>query len=148
MPPTAGASQGQVNLNERAHVAVPILPTQDFNKVVGSTVSADTANSALTLLPKEGFGASLANGTSTAYGSSPITFSLVGNGQLVWGVDSNALAQALAGKDQSAFQNVVNSFPGVQEARARIEPFWRHTFPTNPKDIQIVISQPQEATSR
>jgi hypothetical protein len=142
--PVSGAA-GQVNLNERAHVQIPVLPTQDFNRLVAATVSADTENATLTLTPKEGFGANLLSATSSVLGADPITFTLTGSAQLVWGVDSGALAQALAGKDQSAFQTIVNGFPGVQEARARIEPFWSHSFPPVPKDITIVIAAPQEA---
>lgn len=144
LPATAGA-EGKTNLNQRAHVEVPVLPTQDFNRLVGGTVSADAQNAQLSLNPKQDFTASLVTSSDTpAYGSTPITFSLAGTAQLVWQVDNMTLAQALAGKDQSAFQTVVNGFPGVQEARARIEPFWQHTFPSDPKKIQVIIASPQE----
>ena len=149
MPSTAvSGAAGQVNLNERAHVTVPVIPTQAFNRLVGGTVSADAENSTLKLTPKDGFGASLVNATSSVPGSDPLTFTLTGSAQLVWSVDGAALSQALAGKDQSAFQTVVNGFPGVQEARARIEPFWSHTFPADAKDIKIIITAPQEASSQ
>jgi hypothetical protein len=148
MPASAATAQGQVNLNERAHVQVPVFPTQDLNRLIASSVSSDTQEATLTLNPKDGFGATILNATSTVVGSSPISFEFNGTAQIVWGVDGNALAQALAGKDQSAFQTIVNGFPAVQEARARIEPFWRHTFPSDPKDIKVMISQAQETPSQ
>ncbi len=147
MPATAGAATGQTTLNLRAHIIVPVFPTEALNRTIGGTVSADAANADLTLLPKDGFGANIV-GTTTAYGTLPITFSFSGNAQLVWNVDSAALTSALAGKDQNAFQTVVNGFPGVQEARARIEPFWQHTFPSDPTKIQVVLAEPQEPKSQ
>lgn len=145
MPPTLTETQGQVKVNLRAHVDVPILSTQEFNKTIGGSVTTDVENSTLTLNPKDSFEAMLVNATSTTLGTEPLTFTLSGTAQLVWGVDANALSQALAGKDQSAFQTVVNGFPGVQEARARIEPFWRQNFPEDPKGIQINVAAPQES---
>lgn len=147
-PPTLSTTSGQVNLNERAHVDIPILPSQALDQQLGGITDSDVQNSTLALAPKQGFTATLSNTTSTMLGSSPITFVMSGSAQLVWSVDQNALSQALAGKDQSAFQTVVNGFPGVQEARARIEPFWRHTFPADPKEIKVIISAPQESSGQ
>jgi hypothetical protein len=147
LPATQTSTAGQVNLNQRAHVQVPVLPTQEFDRLIGGAVSADAENAVLTLVAKDGFAASLVNATSTTIGSTPVTFALSGSAQLVWEVDSGALAQALAGKDQSAFQTIVNNFPGVQEARARIEPFWRQSFPADPAKIQVLVTEPKDASS-
>ena len=68
---------------------------------------------------------------------------LSGNGILVAIVDTDALAQALAGRDQNAFQNIVANFPGVESAKARIEPFWSSSFPKDLTDIKIVVERPQ-----
>ena len=146
MPQAPATTPGQITLNERAHVQIPVFPSSDLNRAIASSVSADAENANITLIAKQGFGATL-TGTSTSYGGSPVAFSLTGTAQLVWDVDTNAISQALAGKDQSAFQTVINGFPGVQEARARIEPFWQHTFPMDPKKIQVVVSEPSEVTN-
>ena len=75
----------------------------------------------------------------TIFGSNILIFTLSGAAQLVWNVDAVALAEALAGKEEGAFQAIVAGFPGVEEARARVQPFWKNSFPENPADIRIKI---------
>ena len=56
---------------------------------------------------------------------------------------ARTLARTLAGRDGSAFQTIINKeFPGIKEAKARIEPFWSNTFPKDPASIRIVVSEP------
>lgn len=140
--PSTVESDTQVRLHEKIHVLVPVFPTDAFNRMLASTVSADAENSTISLIPGSGFDANIQSTSSTAYGSTPVTFSLAGSADLRWVVDSNALTAALAGKDQSAFQTIVNGFPSIQEARARIEPFWKHTFPNDATKIKIIVKEP------
>jgi hypothetical protein len=72
----------------------------------------------------------------------PLKFTLTGKALLVWEVDAAALASALAGRDSDAFQTIVDGFPGVQEAHARIEPLWKKTFPAEASDIKISVVKP------
>jgi hypothetical protein len=135
--PEAG---GSVRIHETAHVQVPVFDAAAFATAVGSAVSADTGAESITLVPGSGFSAQIA-GTPTL-GTDPLPLTLTGQAQLIWNIDTAALAQALAGRDQSAFQTIIGGFPGIAEARARVEPFWRSTFPTNPKDINIIVTAP------
>jgi hypothetical protein len=144
--PPSNAAESKVNVNVRAKVEIPVLPSKTLNKTIAETVSADAENASISLIPKQDFGATIV-GTSTSYSSTPLNFALTGSAQLIWDIDSSALASALVGKDQTAFQNIVNGFPGVQEARARIEPFWTHTFPTDPQKIKVVVGDPMETTN-
>ena len=70
-------------------------------------------------------------------------FSLDGTAQLVWKVDTALLAEALLGRDESAFQAIVESFPGIEEAHARIEPFWSNAFPGDATAIKVRVEEPQ-----
>src|SRR5262249_46222562 len=143
--PPSPQAQGQVQLQEKAHVSVPVFPTKLFVGTIGSAVASDAGQNDIALVPKQGFGAAYGNATSSfALGTDPIVFSLSGSAQLVWNVDGNGLAQALAGKDQSSFQTIANGFAGIQEAHARIEPFWTSTFPVDPKSISVLIQSPAE----
>ena len=54
------------------------------------------------------------------------------------------LAAALAGKDKEAFQVISKSFPGIEEARARVQPFWSGRFPEDPESIRIKVEDPTE----
>jgi hypothetical protein len=140
MPNSVGTNN-MVQVNESAHVDVAIAPEGLFASTIGQTVAADVATDTLTLIPQSGFGVTVTS-TSAQWGSDPITFTLSGHAMLVWTVDAQKLAIALAGKSQDAFQGIVSSFPGVQSAHARIEPFWESRFPTSPGDIRVTVENP------
>ena len=142
-PSTPGTGNA-IEIHESAHVDVPVLPAASLAAAVASAVAADITPGAVTLVPGTGFGTNYAD-TSGPWGTNPITFTLVGNAQIVWNVDTAALAQALAGKSQSAFASIIGNFPGVQSAKARIEPFWESNFPSNPKEITVTIEPPAAA---
>lgn len=132
-----------IGIHERIHISAPVFPSDLFAQMVGSSVTADAETSSLKLVGGKGYTASSTDTATTTPGTTPLHFTLVGAATLVWEVDQTALAKALAGRDQSAFKTIIANFPGVQEARARIEPFWKSTFPADSNAIKIVISAPQ-----
>lgn len=141
MPSTPEAGN-TVRIHESAHVNVVSIPSDTFASAVAQTVAANVQTGSVKLVPAAGFAINLKDASST-FGTEPITFNLSGRAQIVWIVDTQALAQALAGRGSAAFTTIVSNFPGVQSAHARIEPFWQNTFPTNPADIHITIEAPK-----
>lgn len=136
--PSTPEAGGGARIHQRAHVVIPVFPSAVF----AQTVYADANGDSVRLVPGSDFAAQILD-SSAALGTAPLQFSLSGQAQLVWNVDVTELASALAGKEQDAFQAIVTQFPGIQEARARIEPFWKSTFPTDPTTINIEIQAPK-----
>ena len=133
---------GGVRINESAHVAIPAFSQSDFAAAIAQASSIDTSGATVTLAPGTGFGAQpLA--TSTALGSDALQFSLSGSALIVWNVDAGVLQRALAGKEQGAFQTIIGGIPSVASATARVEPFWKGTFPASANSIKVVIVPPQ-----
>lgn len=137
--PTQEAGGG-VRLHEKAHVVIPAFPTAEFATTIGGASGIDAT--AISFVPGDDFTAQML-ATTSAVGSGPLQFALSGSATMVWQVDTIALQQALAGKPQAGFQEVVKRFPGIEEARARVEPFWRNTFPTEPSAIRVTIGEPK-----
>ena len=136
--PSTTEAGGGVRIHERAHVVLVAFPKDAFAQAVAKTVSADADNASITLKPGEGFGAKTTT-PPEAWGTQMIDFSLTGKAQLVWNVDTQALANALANRHESAFQTIVTGFPSIQEAHARIQPFWKSTFPDASKIVINVV---------
>ena len=143
MPNTAEAA-GTVRIHQAARVEVAVVPSDAFSSIVAQTVAANVENGTVRLVPKDGFTVELIDANAT-WGNDPIDFTLKGQAEIVWVVDTEALAAALAGRNSQAFQTIVSNFPGVQSARARIEPFWERTFPSKASDIHITVEVPQAA---
>ena len=141
--PNTTESAGSVTIHEKARIDVVLVSKDGFAKAVAKSVSANSDDSPVVLEPRQGF-ALRGESASSTLGSAPLTFIPAGEALLVWKVDTSALAQALAGKEASAFQTIVSGFPGIEEAHARIEPFWKTTFPANPSSIKIRLQAPKE----
>lgn len=71
-----------------------------------------------------------------------ITFSFAGNVKIIWSIDTNSIQQALAGKDKSSFSNILASIVGVEKADLVIKPFWKQSFPDDPKKIYVDVVNP------
>lgn len=138
--PSVPEGDSNLRIHERARIEIPVFPADDFAYLVGQSVSAEAASGDMMLVPGEGFGAQR-EGSSTSTPSS-IPFTLQGSAQLVWKIDVGALAEALAGREENAFQAIVATFPGIEEARARIEPFWQKSFPTDASKIKVKVEEP------
>lgn len=143
MPNTA-EGDSSVRVREQVAVQVPVFATDVLANTLAQSYSADASIHDVDLVPSSDFAVTSADTASTTLGSDPISFTLNGKAQLVWRVDSAALASALAGHDQGAFETIIGGFPFVQEAKARIEPFWASAFPKSAQNIVIVVEPTQK----
>lgn len=134
-----------IQVKEAIHVELPVFDSNVFAQSVAKAASIDTQESRVYLASLSGVTAAPGMASSTL-GSTPITFTLSGKSQVVWQIDTQALAQALLKKDRDAFQTIVNGFPGIQESQAQIQPFWSRTFPAQSKDIDIIVVPPKQAS--
>ncbi len=141
-PTTTQMPGGTIRIDETVHAVAPVFSAVALGQSVGSAVSADVQNEDVTLVPGSGFSSAL-SGQQPVLGTDPVQFSLSGQGELLWTVDASALQNALAGKNQGAFQAVIAGFPGIEEAYAKVEPFWKNTFPSNPADIRVIMTTPK-----
>jgi hypothetical protein len=145
--PDTDATGTQVQINETAHVELPVFESATFATTVAQAMAITTDNTPVTLIGGSGYGAQSTDSSPVNLGTDPIDFSLVGNATVVWSVDTAALAQALAGRDQNVFQTIIGGFAGIEAASARIEPFWSGNFPTDPSKIKIMVENPGSAAS-
>ncbi len=139
--PTTSEGGTNANIREKATALVPLLPADSFALAVARTVSAEAEGASIRLVGLNDYGGLLVSASSTP-GVDPILFQLTGQAMLIWEVNASELAQALAGRDQSAFQTIVTGFPGIQSATALIEPFWSSSFPGDANRIRIKIADP------
>lgn len=134
---------GGVRIHEKATVVMPIFPEAAFAQAIGQAVSASAEGQTLSIRFNNAISATASSTLAQGeMGQKPLVFSLSGTGQLIWKVDASVLSQALAGKEESAFQTIIQGFVSVEEARARITPFWQKRFPQDPAKIGITLEDP------
>lgn len=136
---------GGVRIGERARVRMPVFERTALGSAIGEAVSAHAEGNSIEITFSDSVSASLSKPLAgDAYGIEPLEFSISGMAQLVWQLDTEGLASALSGKGEAAFQTIVSSFPAVEEARARLVPFWKKSFPADPSQIHIVVEMPPQ----
>lgn len=139
--PTTNEAGTSVRIHEKAHWEIPVFPKDAFAQAVAKVAFTDSETAPVSMEPLEDFSVhALAAGDQSTAGT--LNLVLSGSALIIWNVDTNTLTTALQGKDSSAFQGIVNSFPSIQEAHARIAPFWKSSFPTNASDIKVNILKP------
>lgn len=144
LPPT-NEPGGGVRISERATVSVPTFDSKMLARSLAQAVSADAEGADINIRFTDAATAQSVGTLEAAdLGRESITFSIMGRGQLIWQLDLPALQEALAGREEAAFQPIVQGFAAIEEARARITPFWKHSFPKDPEAISITVSDPPE----
>lgn len=134
---------GGVRIHEKARVEVPVFLAETFAGIVAQAMTVGSDNASVYLVTGSDFTAHMKPTDTPALGVDAINFSLSGAANIVWNIDEAALREALAGRESEAFQAIVKGFPSIQEAHARIEPFWKGTFPKDAGDIKVKIAEPE-----
>lgn len=137
--PPIREGENNVRIGERLRVELPVFPADPFAKEVAEAVSAEAEVGEIILKKGEEFSAKIVGAQFSP--ESPFSFSLSGTAQIVWRVNEQPLRDALAGHDESAFQTIIKGFAGVEEAHARIEPFWSSSFPEDADGIKVKIKE-------
>jgi len=137
--PNTPEGNNNVRIGEHLVAEVPVFATDQLAATMAQSISSDTQLLKVTFVPDTNFSARYADVATTSLGTDPISFTLTGKAQIVWIVDKTAIKNALAGRDQGAFQTIISGFPFIQEAKARIEPFWSSTFPKDPNGIDVIV---------
>lgn len=140
MPHSAEAGGG-ARIHERARIELPVFDTAGFAAIVAESVAADAESGDVSLQNTDAL--TVRRDPSTTSNTAPIQFTIEGRALLVWHIDTPELAAALAGRDEGAFQAIVEGFPGVEKAEARIEPFWKNTFPEDSSAIKVKVQEPE-----
>ena len=73
-----------------------------------------------------------------------ITFSLNGNAKILWNIATDDIKKSLVSKQKTSFSDIMAAAPGVEKADLLIQPFWKQSFPEDPKKIKVDVVYPNE----
>lgn len=130
--------KGLVTIREKATLDVAVFPSHAFATATARAAGIDVGDAQTIFAANPDFLAT-PNGKTTAT-SSVLTLSIAGSGRIHWGVDGNALAAALAGKDKAAFQTIIKNFLGIDKATANVMPPWASKFPADASKITVRVA--------
>lgn len=138
--PDSTKSSDTVTLAEKGSIVAVVFPEEALARAVafksigtydGSAVSFAGVDG-LTIKPSE---------ATLAPDATEYTFNISGNTSIVWKIDSEKIAGAVAGKSRQSAEVALKSFLELDSATIVLRPFWANSFPADPKKIQVVIQK-------
>lgn len=131
-------SAGSVDLRLKGTIRAVVFPNEALAKAVAyQTLGVYTGEPVM--LP-DVTGLSLTPVAEPSEGT--FAFNLSGSTQIVWKVDGDKIAGAVAGKKRNAAQTILSGFTEVEKAVLILRPFWAGTFPEDPAEIEVVVKEP------
>lgn len=143
--PDAAKDSSTVTLAEKGTITAVVFPEEALARAIafksigtydGSAVGFDSV-AGLTVRPSE-------NGV--APGATEFAFSISGNTNIVWSIDTEKIAGAVAGKSRDSAEIALKSFLEVDKATLVLRPFWTSTFPVDPAKITVSVAGEEPAS--
>lgn len=135
--PAEDLGGGKVRIKEKAILQAPVFNNSAFASFIAAATVPGYDGESVRLVDNSALTFSYATSTVSLGGTEPITFKLLGKPQVVWTYDMEQLKEDLAGGSQTALNTVLGGYPAIEKATATIKPFWKRSFPDDPKDIEI-----------
>ena len=73
-----------------------------------------------------------------------ISFNITGSPNFVWQINTEMLAQEIFGKSKKEFNSILESYSNIASTNLMLRPFWKKSFPENPRDIEIIVNYPSK----
>jgi hypothetical protein len=137
---------GGVDVVARMQVYAAVFDASDLQEAIAQSVlGPDVEVSGVSITNLDQLDFTLTDNDFDPQTSENISFDVTGEGQFVWEVDEELVAQTAAGKLGSHIENdLVSELSDVSITDVSISPFWRRSLPSNPADIDVII-QTQES---
>lgn len=133
---TPGKTTLQISGTASAIIFDKVLLSQ---KIVSVTSSSTTLNNSAEVSNLNNLKLTLLQPSAiTKDYSGVVSFELKGDAKIIWLFDQSALKNDLLGIKKSDLPSLLKAkYPTIQEARAKIFPIWKGSFPSDPNKITI-----------
>lgn len=138
-PDTSGAA-GSVDVRLKGTMYAVVFPEEALGRSIAYQVLGTYSGQPI----RVGDPASLALTPASAeppIGAESFAFTLNGDTTLVWSVNTEQIAGAVAGKGRQGAEVVLSGFPEVDRAELILKPFWSTQFPSDPSKITVVVEE-------
>lgn len=140
--PDAPAAGGEVALSQKAVATAVVFPRTAIASSIAYANDGTYNGQPVTLVDEAGLKLTSANAAAPAPADPEFAFKLEGSATILWVVDGERIAGAVAGKNRQSAEVALTGFPEVEHANIVIRPFWTSSFPSDPSKIEVVVSEP------
>lgn len=133
--PQTDVQETAVQINERLILEGVIFNKQVLNDAILGIIFPDARGKAtITTLANLDF-------TVPETIEETFDFTVSGEANIVWDIDTDDLQQSLAGTKRKNLNGTLVNYPAIERAEAVLRPFWKRSFPRNPNEIDIIIEK-------
>lgn len=141
----AKGTGNEIKITRRVELVVPIFSREELSQSIARRLIPDY-DGALVLIKKiERLDLRPIGVLSDPVNLTDFTFTLEGQGVLVWQFSSSSLARDLAGRNSNDYQAVFVKYPSITNSQATFSPPWLIRFPTDSKQVTILTESEPSA---
>lgn len=138
LPRTPSASGTGASVNLRANISGVMFKLVDLSEHLSVGKINRAFNESVEILSPDSLTFSHVDGEVSEYMlSDSFEFLVTGSSEIMWRTDEVALRADLAGRHKKETSSVLRNYPTIVSASANIKPFWKTSFPSDPKRINI-----------
>ncbi len=138
--PDASSGAGTVSVREKGIATAVIFPQSALAKAIAFRTVGAYDGQPVSLAPGHTLRLASMSGAAPAAGDQSFSFTLSGAASIVWDVDAAKIAGAVAGKSRDAAKTILMGFPEVEKAVIVLRPFWASSYPSDPADIKVTVT--------
>jgi hypothetical protein len=71
-----------------------------------------------------------------------INFTLLGDSQMVYKINTETLASEFIGRRKNEFENILSKHEHIYSANLSIRPVWKKDFPKVKEKIEVIVNYP------
>lgn len=139
--PPAEYGDELVTIKEEVTLRVPLFNRHDFAAhIAAATIPAynDGETVRIDNVADISFRYDTATTTNVNIEQLPsLSFTLVGDPHIIWTFDEEEFKNELANEQKAALRFIIDEFPAIQQADAKITPFWQRSYPSDTELISI-----------
>lgn len=140
--PDGSAASDSVKLVQKGTATAYIFPREALAKSVAYATLGVYTGQPVTLKSVDGLTFTPEGGTPTP-GMDVLAFTLSGNTDITWVVNTEEIQGAIAGKSKDAARTILAGFSELAEVRLVLKPFWTGSVPTDPSEIKVEVKDPE-----
>lgn len=140
--PDGSDAAGTVTIKEKGMAKAVIFPKGALAKAIAYLTPGTYDGQSVTFNGEPALTVSSTSGSAPAESDESFTFTLTGTANILWVVDAEKIAGAVAGKSRDAAKTILVGFPEVAEATFVLRPFWAGQYPSDPKEIKVNVGEP------
>lgn len=138
--PSTEYGDSLATIKEKTKLLVPMFKESELAMYLADKSIPDYKGEPVTLLNPQALTFTYTGATTTLADISTMSaleFTLKGASKVVWQFDQEKLQKELVGIKKTAATTIFSSYGSISHAQAEVRPFWKTTFPTNPKEINV-----------